>query len=47
LKSTGKWKDVPFEKFFLNYGSMKKQTEEEIHRNLEMVKMALKAKHGT
>ena len=44
MKSTGRWKDIPLDKLLLNFGAPKVQTQEEMSRNLAMVRTALKAK---
>ena len=46
-KSTGRWKDMPLDKFLLDFKPPHKQTQEEITRNLGIVKTALKANNGT
>ncbi len=43
LKAPGHWKDVPVDKFVLTFGT-KRQTQEEIDRNLALVRTALTAK---
>ena len=47
LKAPRKYKDVALDKFMLKFGEKKEQTQSEISRNLELVRLSIKAKHGT